>query len=63
MFAFMGPRNTAGAMEKACLNDWGFWLASQIRAGRSVFAYFNNDAAANAPRDAIRLRTAIARHF
>jgi uncharacterized protein YecE (DUF72 family) len=35
------------------------WLAGQVRAGRDVFAYFNNDARGDAPRDAVRLREAL----
>jgi hypothetical protein len=31
------------------LNDWGRRPASQLGEGRSVFAYFDNDTAANAP--------------
>jgi uncharacterized protein YecE (DUF72 family) len=59
---FHGPEKYSGRYGEGVLNDWGRWLASQLREGRSVFAYFNNDAAANAPRDAMRLRTAISRH-
>ena len=41
------------------LDDWARWLAREIAAGRSIFAYFNNDAGGHAPRDAIRLRDRI----
>ena len=63
MFAFIWPEKYSGRYGEGVLNDWGRWLASQVREGRSVFAYFNNDTAASAPRDAIRLRTATARHL
>lgn len=43
------------------LAPWARWLATQANAGRDVYAYFNNDAEANAPRDASMLRNAIAR--
>ncbi len=38
------------------LADWAAWLAAQLRAGRDVYAYFNNDVGGHAPRDAERLR-------
>ena len=34
-------------------------LAAERRAGRDVFAYFNNDRGGHAPRDAVRLRRLI----
>ncbi len=41
------------------LASWADWLASRASAGLPVYAYFNNDAEAHAPRDALRLREMI----
>jgi uncharacterized protein YecE (DUF72 family) len=41
------------------LRDWARRLAEQARAGRRVFAYFNNDPEAVAVRNALTLRTAL----
>ncbi len=57
---FHGPAKYTGSYDDRVLNDWAEWLAAQMRHGRQIFAYFNNDAAGHAPRDAIRLRRAIA---
>ncbi|HWP35059.1 MAG TPA: DUF72 domain-containing protein [Thermodesulfobacteriota bacterium] len=38
------------------LDEWAAWLEAQRRAGREVYAYFNNDAEGHAVRDARRLR-------
>jgi uncharacterized protein YecE (DUF72 family) len=57
---FHGPAKYTGRYGDDVLNAWAQWLASQMRHGREIFAYFNNDAAGDAPRDAIRLRRAIA---
>jgi len=57
---FHGPAKYTGRYDDRVLRSWGEWLAAQMREGRQVFAYFNNDAAGHAPRDAIRLRRAIA---
>lgn len=38
------------------LDGWADWLAARAAEGKSVFAYFNNDAGGHAPRDAVRLR-------
>jgi uncharacterized protein YecE (DUF72 family) len=48
-----------GAYSDERLDDWSGWLAAEMARGRSVFAYFNNDAGGHAPRDAIRLRDRI----
>jgi uncharacterized protein YecE (DUF72 family) len=42
------------------LAKWAEVLAVRAREGMNVFAYFNNDSGGHAPRDAIRLRTAVA---
>ncbi len=57
---FHGPDKYTGRYGDRVLNGWGEWLAAQMRDGRQVFAYFNNDAAGHAPGDAMRLRRAIA---
>ena len=57
---FHGPAKYLGRYDDRVLSCWGDWLAAQMREGRQIFAYFNNDAAGHAPRDAIRLRRAIA---
>jgi uncharacterized protein YecE (DUF72 family) len=56
---FHGPSTYRGRYEDAVIAEWGEWLATQRQRGREVYAYFNNDVDAHAPRDAIRLRTAI----
>jgi len=53
---FHGPVRYAGRYDDRTLDDWTIWLASRVREGRSVFAYFNNDVGGHAPRDAVRLR-------
>ncbi len=45
-----------GRYPDAVLEDWAAWLAPRLRAGTDVYAYFNNDVAGHAPRDALRLR-------
>ena len=57
---FHGPARYTGRYDDRVLEDWAEWLAGQMRYGRHIFAYFNNDGAGHAPRDAIRLRRAIA---
>ena len=49
-----------GAYPDTVLDDWAGLLAGQARQGRRIFAYFNNDSGGHAPRDAVRLRDAIA---
>jgi uncharacterized protein YecE (DUF72 family) len=51
-----GPSKYTGRYSDGTLSEWASWLAEQLRSGRPVFAYFNNDARGDAPRDAIRLR-------
>jgi uncharacterized protein YecE (DUF72 family) len=57
---FHGPRKYGGRYQDRVLDDWAAWLAAQLRDGRPVYAYFNNDTGGHAPRDAIRLRRAVA---
>jgi uncharacterized protein YecE (DUF72 family) len=49
-----------GGYPKEVLEDWASWLANVFRKGTDVFAYFNNDAAGHAPRDALTLRSLLA---
>lgn len=50
-----------GRYPDALLDVWADWLASQAEAGRDGYAYFNNDVAGHAPRDATRLAAALRR--
>ena len=46
-----------GRYSDETLRDWAGWLSQQHEEeGRDIYAYFNNDAGAQAPRDAMRLR-------
>jgi uncharacterized protein YecE (DUF72 family) len=45
-----------GGYSDETLDGWATRLAAEIRQGREVFAYFNNDPEAQAPRDAAQLR-------
>jgi uncharacterized protein YecE (DUF72 family) len=56
---FHGPARYSGRYPDQVLDGWAAWMAAQRRAGRDVFAYFNNDAGGDAPRDAMRLREAL----
>lgn len=49
-----------GRYPDSVLEEWADLLGGEIRRGRRVFAYFNNDSGGHAPRDAIRLREAVA---
>ncbi len=44
-----------GRYPDSTLADWAGWLSEQRVKGRSVYAYFNNDAGGHEPRDAARL--------
>jgi uncharacterized protein YecE (DUF72 family) len=46
----------AGAYSRPRLARWAEWLQDQRRGGADVYAYFNNDIGAHAPRDAMTLR-------
>lgn len=58
---FHGVQKYSGRYDDATLERWAEWLAAERQRGRPVFAYFNNDTGGHAPRDAVRLRTMIAR--
>src|SRR4051812_16225792 len=57
---FHGPQKYNGRYPDETLAAWAEWLADQSRGGRAAYAYFNNDMGGHAPRDAVRLRDAIA---
>ncbi|MFC1480447.1 DUF72 domain-containing protein [Candidatus Omnitrophota bacterium] len=44
-----------GKYRTASLRKWAGFMKKAMAEGRDVYAYFNNDAEANAPRDALRL--------
>ena len=43
-----------GMYSRKVLREWAEWIQSEIRKGRKAFIYFNNDAEAQAVRDARR---------
>jgi uncharacterized protein YecE (DUF72 family) len=53
---FHGPQKYGGRYSDAVLDGWAARLSDQARAGRPIYAYFNNDTGGHAPRDAVRLR-------
>jgi len=57
---FHGPEKYSGRYDDRTLDVWAEWLTAQRREGRAVYAYFNNDSGAHAPRDALRLRARLA---
>jgi uncharacterized protein YecE (DUF72 family) len=56
---FHGPQKYGGRYSDAALDAWAGRLSGQARAGRPIYAYFNNDTGGHAPRDAVRLRERI----
>jgi uncharacterized protein YecE (DUF72 family) len=57
---FHGTQKYSGRYDDATLDEWAGWLTQCARAGRPIYAYFNNDTGGHAPRDASRLRDRIA---
>ena len=55
-----GPKY-GGRYPDSEIERWAGRLGGQIRRGRDVYVYFNNDRGGHAPRDAVRLRDAIVR--
>jgi uncharacterized protein YecE (DUF72 family) len=45
------------------LLDWSDWMIGQAKAGRSIWAYFNNDGAAAAIDDALTLKAMVRQGF
>jgi uncharacterized protein YecE (DUF72 family) len=60
---FHGTTRYGGSYGQDTLEDWAEWLRPQIKRGVPVYAYFNNDVGGHAPRDATRLRNAIAKRL
>ncbi|HWP44502.1 MAG TPA: DUF72 domain-containing protein [Blastocatellia bacterium] len=53
---FHGPQERyKGRYPGPALDSWWRWMEEQVRDGRDLYVYFNNDAHAHAPRDARRL--------
>lgn len=50
-----GGRKYEGPYSDPALDSWADWLSERLREGFPVYAYFNNDAHGNAPRDAAKL--------
>lgn len=48
-----------GRYSDKALLDWSDWMIRQVRAERSVWAYFNNDAEAAAIEDALTLKAMV----
>ena len=48
-----------GRYSDECLLDWADWMVAEARAGRPVWAYFNNDAEAHAVHDALTLKAMV----
>ncbi len=58
---FHGPaRRYTGSYPDETLAEWAEWMATQWRAGRSIYAFFNNDLGGHAVGDAKRLRELLA---
>lgn len=55
-----GTGKYRGRYKEEMLLDWSDWLAGQARAGRDVWAYFNNDIGGAAIDDALTLRAMVA---
>jgi uncharacterized protein YecE (DUF72 family) len=53
---FHGVEKYSGSYSDRSLDEWADWLSAEMRNGRPVYAYFNNDIGGHAPRDAVRLR-------
>jgi uncharacterized protein YecE (DUF72 family) len=56
---FHGTQKYSGSYSDDQLLEWAHWMAQRLREKTDVFAYFNNDVGGHAPRDAIRLRSAV----
>lgn len=50
-----------GRYSDAVLDEWAGRIADAREKGRTIYAYFDNDIGAEAPRDAVRLREALQR--
>jgi len=45
-----------GSHPTSTLRSWWKWMEEQVRSGKDLYVYFNNDAEAHAVYDALRLR-------
>ncbi len=45
-----------GQYSKSALSRWWNWMEKQVHSGRDLYVYFNNDAEAQAVRDALQLK-------
>ena len=54
-----GTGKYSGRYPDDVLTEWADWIARQVREGRAVWAYFNNDAHAHAIHDAQTLRAMV----
>jgi uncharacterized protein YecE (DUF72 family) len=57
---FHGTSKYSGSYNDMTIDAWAEWMAGRAKAGAPIFAYFNNDIGGHAPRDAVRLRNALA---
>ena len=57
---FHGTQKYSGSYDETTLAEWADWLVERWRGGSGIYAYFNNDTGGHAPRDAVRLRAALA---
>lgn len=54
---FHGAQGTyQGSYTDQQLRSWWGWMEKELRGGRGLYVYFNNDAEASAVRDALRLK-------
>ena len=60
---FHGPRKYSGRYPDDMIERSAAWLAELAQSDKAIYVYFNNDAGGHAPRDAARLRAAIARRL
>jgi uncharacterized protein YecE (DUF72 family) len=45
-----------GSYSEPTLRSWWRWMEEQVRKGKELYVYFNNDAEAHAPHDALLLK-------
>ena len=52
-----------GGYSQSQLREWWTWMHQQLKEGRDVYAYFNNDVDAHAVSDALALRKQASQHY
>lgn len=57
---YHGPRKYAGSYDEKLLQGEAGWITARLHEGRDVYAFFNNDAEGNAPRNARELAEMVA---